>query len=199
MKDILEKIEKIKLKSESKEELLNGLLSVISENIDCIDSNKLRIESFYTDVNKLIDLEDALEEYADPGFYHAVAFLFDSPCGNFQKDFSDDHGDLDYDGARAGRLARRALYKTRYRDDEIRQKHYDEMDNTESLMIMIKYQYLIAQIRYFRPELTESHLATKIDKMSKDLNQSVKDSLLDCMGKAIDDEPMHWEIKNISS
>jgi hypothetical protein len=30
----------------------------------------------------------ALEMYADPSSYHAIAFMFDAPCGHFANDFS---------------------------------------------------------------------------------------------------------------
>ncbi len=52
---------------------------------------------------------EALEEYANPENYHAVAFLFDRPCGGFADDFSDDHGHPDYDRAMPGKLARETL------------------------------------------------------------------------------------------
>jgi hypothetical protein len=54
-------------------------------------------------------LREALEFYADPETYHAIAFLEERPCGNFMDDFSEDHGHEDYDRAMPGKLARAAL------------------------------------------------------------------------------------------
>jgi hypothetical protein len=54
-------------------------------------------------------LRGALSVYADPGFYHGCAFMFDRPTGGFDEDFSLDHGDEDYDYEKPGKLARAAL------------------------------------------------------------------------------------------
>jgi hypothetical protein len=54
-------------------------------------------------------LREALEFYADPATYFAVGFMADPPCGEFVDDFSDDHGDDDLPGPRAGKRARAAL------------------------------------------------------------------------------------------
>lgn len=54
-------------------------------------------------------LAEALEFYADPASYFAIAFIPDPPCGEFMDDFSDDHGDGDFPGYRAGKRARAAL------------------------------------------------------------------------------------------
>ena len=53
---------------------------------------------------------DALCHYADPESYHAVAFLFDRPCGDFASDFGNEHYS-DYDRPMPGKRARRALRK----------------------------------------------------------------------------------------
>ena len=50
----------------------------------------------------------ALNFYANPGTYHAIAFWFDPPCGEFQDDFSD-HDDDFYDRPMPGERARAAL------------------------------------------------------------------------------------------
>jgi len=64
-------------------------------------------------VLELLDERDRLREalafYADPGTYHAVAFLFDRPCGGFEEDFSRDHGDDFYERSMPGKTAREAL------------------------------------------------------------------------------------------
>jgi hypothetical protein len=54
---------------------------------------------------RLMRAELALDFYADPETYFACAFLFDPPCGGFQKDF-DDTG---YLGVKPGKLARETL------------------------------------------------------------------------------------------
>ena len=54
-------------------------------------------------------LKTALEFYADPETYAAIAFLPDPPCGDFCKDFSDDHGHDLLPGFRPGKRARAAL------------------------------------------------------------------------------------------
>lgn len=48
----------------------------------------------------------ALAFYADPETYHACAFAFDPPCGEFSNDFS---YDADYDRDMPGKLARETL------------------------------------------------------------------------------------------
>ena len=58
---------------------------------------------------KIVELEAALEFYADPGTYHGCAFMFDRPTGGFDEDFSEDHGDDFYDYAKPGKKAREAL------------------------------------------------------------------------------------------
>lgn len=58
-------------------------------------------------------LKEALRFYADPGNYHAIAFLSDAPCGAFMSDFSGDHGDEAYQTRwMPGALARRTLQET---------------------------------------------------------------------------------------
>lgn len=58
----------------------------------------------------------ALEFYANPENYVAIAFLPDPPCGDFIKDFSDDHGfDYSAPGYRPGKRARKALRWNRRR------------------------------------------------------------------------------------
>jgi hypothetical protein len=51
-------------------------------------------------------LVEALNVYADPGFYHACAFMFDRPTGGFDEDFSFDEG---YGRDMPGKLARETL------------------------------------------------------------------------------------------
>lgn len=55
------------------------------------------------------ELVDALKFYADPNTYFAIGFFPDAPCGQFIKDFSDDHGDSESEGHRPGKLARKVL------------------------------------------------------------------------------------------
>lgn len=54
-------------------------------------------------------LRAALEFYADPQSYHAIAFLVDRPAGGFADDFDDEHGDEFYERPMPGKTARRAL------------------------------------------------------------------------------------------
>jgi hypothetical protein len=54
-------------------------------------------------------LREALEFYADPETYFAIACIGDPPCGDFIRDFSDDHGHPQLDGMRYGKRARAAL------------------------------------------------------------------------------------------
>lgn len=53
---------------------------------------------------------DALMMYADPESYHAVAFAFDRPCGDFADDFSRTTHPH-YDRAMPGKTARMAMRK----------------------------------------------------------------------------------------
>lgn len=62
-----------------------------------------------TDQEMIQDLIDALEFYADPASYHAIAFLTDPPCGGFADDFDEDHGDDFYDRPMPGKKAREVL------------------------------------------------------------------------------------------
>jgi hypothetical protein len=60
----------------------------------------------------LIQLSDALEFYADPENYHAVAFMADRPAGAFADDFSSDYEeftDICYGRDMPGKYARHAL------------------------------------------------------------------------------------------
>lgn len=56
-------------------------------------------------------LREALEFYADPETYHAITFMIDPPCGGFEDDFDEDHGDEFYDRPMPGKRARAALYE----------------------------------------------------------------------------------------
>lgn len=56
-------------------------------------------------------LRDALEFYADPETYFAVAFRFDPPTGGFDDDFDEEHGG-DFDRPMPGKLARATLKVT---------------------------------------------------------------------------------------
>lgn len=51
----------------------------------------------------------ALSFYAEPGTYHACGFLFDRPCGGFDEDFDEDHGDDFYERPMPGKRARQAM------------------------------------------------------------------------------------------
>lgn len=53
---------------------------------------------------------DALATYADPESYHAVAFMFDRPCGVFAEDFSRVEHPF-YDRPMPGKLARGSMRK----------------------------------------------------------------------------------------
>jgi hypothetical protein len=48
-------------------------------------------------------LAEALAVYADPGFYHGCAFMFDRPTGGFDEDFGPNE---DYDYDKPGKHAR---------------------------------------------------------------------------------------------
>lgn len=59
-------------------------------------------------------LHDALMEYADPTFYHAIAFLPDRPCGGFAEDFDENFegfSEHTYDYPKPGKKARDTLRK----------------------------------------------------------------------------------------
>lgn len=62
-------------------------------------------------------LIDALEQYADPDFYFAIAFAPDTPAGSFADDFSRVDGSQ-YNRVMPGKLARLTLKKaaTKYGD-----------------------------------------------------------------------------------
>jgi len=62
----------------------------------------------------MVDVVEGLAFYANPGNYHAVAFMFDPPCGGFADDFDEDHGEtLLYNRPMPGKRAREALAKAR--------------------------------------------------------------------------------------
>lgn len=52
---------------------------------------------------------DALQFYADPENYHAIAFMADRPAGGFANDFDTKHGHDFYDRPMPGKTARKAL------------------------------------------------------------------------------------------
>ena len=54
------------------------------------------------------ELAEALELYADEGFYHGITILADRPTGGFDEDISLDEGS-DYDYPKPGKAARAAL------------------------------------------------------------------------------------------
>lgn len=58
---------------------------------------------------KLADYQEALSFYAEPDTYHAIGFFADPPCGEFDDDFSEGHGDPNYDRPMPGKRARIAL------------------------------------------------------------------------------------------
>ena len=63
--------------------------------------------------NALVQLSDALEFYANPESYHAVAFMVDPPCGEFGEDFDaagfDEYTDIPYNRDMPGKRARFTL------------------------------------------------------------------------------------------
>jgi hypothetical protein len=66
---------------------------------------------------------DALQMYANPEFYHAIAILADPPTGGFDKDVSNvKELGFDYDRPMPGKLARATLKRleSRYGDLSIR-------------------------------------------------------------------------------
>ncbi len=65
-----------------------------------------------TDRELIIMLADALQFYAYPGTYCAIAFFSDPPCGDFINDFSET-SDL---GTKPGKLARKVLGRTMMRE-----------------------------------------------------------------------------------
>lgn len=60
-------------------------------------------------------LYGALEDYANPEFYHACAILCDPPGGGIDKDFGTkrEHKHPDYDRPMPGKLARATLRKAK--------------------------------------------------------------------------------------
>ena len=52
---------------------------------------------------------DALSEYADPEFYHAIWIMTDRPAGGFADDFQRKHGHPFYQRAMPGKLARQTM------------------------------------------------------------------------------------------
>lgn len=70
-----------------------------------IDTQAIRLENLESQLQKAIE---GLEFYADPDTYFAIAFIPDSPCGDFNSDFEimDENG-IEVD--RAGKKARRTL------------------------------------------------------------------------------------------
>jgi hypothetical protein len=62
-----------------------------------------------TTEEKLKKAIEALEFYADPCTYDAIAFMADRPAGEFADDFSDDHGFNQYSRPMPGKVARDAL------------------------------------------------------------------------------------------
>ena len=65
---------------------------------------------------------EALQLYANEENYHAIAFLFDRPCGNFANDFNRVK-DSNYNRPMPGKTARAALLKLteKYGDLQISQ------------------------------------------------------------------------------
>jgi hypothetical protein len=52
---------------------------------------------------------NALEFYANPDTYFAIAFIADQPAGEFVDDFSNDHGCDQYERPMPGKMARYAI------------------------------------------------------------------------------------------
>ena len=61
---------------------------------------------------EIVRLRRALNFYADPRSYHAIAFAFDRPCGAFEGDFDEAHGDDYYNRPMPGKRAREVLDET---------------------------------------------------------------------------------------
>lgn len=57
-------------------------------------------------------LREALEFYANPETYHAVAFMCDRPGGGWEDDFDESHGHEFYERPMPGMKARAALKET---------------------------------------------------------------------------------------
>ncbi len=70
---------------------------------DIFESNYEALEE------RIEELEKALEFYADPETYFAIAFFPDNPSGEFMNDFSDDHGHYNFNREMPGKLAREIL------------------------------------------------------------------------------------------
>lgn len=54
-------------------------------------------------------LFDALVEYGNPEFYHAVTIVADQPAGSFADDLDDNHAHPDYNRPMPGKLARETI------------------------------------------------------------------------------------------
>lgn len=71
------------------------------------------LEEITTLRSQVETLRGALEFYANPENYHAIAFLGDAPCGDFVTDCDEEHGHPDYeDRAMPGKRARSVLKET---------------------------------------------------------------------------------------
>lgn len=72
-------------------------------------------------------LEKALEFYADPTCYFAIAMIGDSPVGPFYWDLDETHGDDGMPGPRRGAFARAALrnedYEPPYDFADFKERH----------------------------------------------------------------------------
>lgn len=82
------------------------------------DSNKVeelteRCEQLVAQINEEDEeaerMREALEFYADPDTYFGMSIICDPPCGDFYRDFDEDHGNDFYDRAMPGKQARDAL------------------------------------------------------------------------------------------
>ena len=54
-------------------------------------------------------LWEALQEYGDPDFYRAVAFMADRPAGGFADDLDESYSNLAYNRPMPGKLARETM------------------------------------------------------------------------------------------
>jgi hypothetical protein len=81
-------------------------LDVGGEGYACDQNHGPPHEALEREVRRL---REALVMYADPESYHAIAFYFDRPCGEFADDFSEDHGNSFYQRPMPGARARAAL------------------------------------------------------------------------------------------
>ena len=69
-------------------------------------ADAIRIKQLQAEIDQLVKV---LRFYANPETYHAIYFVNDYPCGDFEDDFDRDHGSEHYDRPMPGKRAREAL------------------------------------------------------------------------------------------